>query len=173
VIGRSPDSDWCLPDPQSYVSGRHCEFEFRDDAFWVLDTSRNGVFVNGATDRVGYGRRVRLGDGDRLKVGLYELVVRLREHGRLVADRPLSPEKDGVQHDGSVTRTFSPQPDSVGGDVPHDPVVGAAGALPAGSQRVVTLDRTRLREIGLLPPEAQERLIANQFRQIKRALLAN
>ncbi len=193
VIGRSPDSDWCLPDPQSYVSGRHCEFEFRDDAFWVLDTSRNGVFVNGATDRVGYGRRVRLGDGDRLKVGLYELVVRLRDHGRLVADRPLRPEKDGVQHDGSVPRTFSPQPDSVGGDVPHDPVVDAAGALPSGgaddaadearalkpptlhtgSQRVVTLDRTRLREIGLLPPEAQERLIANQFRQIKRALLAN
>ena len=59
-----------------------------------------------------------------------------------------------------------------------DDAADEAGALelPAshtGSQRVVTIDRARLREIGLLPPEAQERLIANQFRQIKRALLAN
>ena len=38
---------------------------------------------------------------------------------------------------------------------------------------VVRFDRARLREIGLLPPEPQERLVANQFRQIKRTLLAN
>ncbi len=38
---------------------------------------------------------------------------------------------------------------------------------------VVRFDRARLREIGLLPPESQERLVANQFRQIKRTLLAN
>ena len=42
-----------------------------------------------------------------------------------------------------------------------------------GSHRVVKFDHARFREIGLLPPESQERLIANQFRQIKRALIAN
>jgi len=37
----------------------------------------------------------------------------------------------------------------------------------------VRFDKARLLEIGLLPPESQERLVANQFRQIKRTLLAN
>ena len=47
----------------------------RDGRFWLRDTSRNGVFVNDATERVGYGHRVRLDDGDHLRLGLYELVV--------------------------------------------------------------------------------------------------
>src|SRR4026209_2418563 len=84
TIGRSPDSYWALPDPKRYVSGQHCEVEFRDNSFWLRDTSRNGVFINDSTERVGYGHRARLDDGDRLRVGLYELVVRLREHGRLL-----------------------------------------------------------------------------------------
>jgi len=49
-------------------------------------------------------------------------------------------------------------------------------ALPlseAGAHRIVRFDKARLLEIGLLPPESQERLVANQFRQIKRTLLAN
>ncbi len=29
-IGRAPDNYWALPDPKCYVSGQHCEIEFRD-----------------------------------------------------------------------------------------------------------------------------------------------
>ena len=172
-IGRSPDNYWALPDPKSYVSGQHCDIEFRDGSFWLRDTSRNGVFVNDATERVGYGHRVRLDDGDRLRVGLYELAVRLREHGRPI--RPL----DGTDaqhsvHPGAARATRTDNLDALPTlealDEPQTVSEGTSAApVPlsdAGARPVVRFNRTRLLEIGLLPPEAQERLVANQFRQI-------
>ncbi len=39
--------------------------------------------------------------------------------------------------------------------------------------KVVTVNRAALRAAGLLPPEHQERAIADQYRQIKRPLIAN
>ena len=71
-IGRSPNNYWSLPDPKSYVSGQHCEVEFRDDAFWLRDTSRNGVFVNEAPVD-----EAVLEDGDVLGLGSCRLVFRL------------------------------------------------------------------------------------------------
>ena len=191
-IGRSPNNYWSLPDPKSYVSGQHCEVEFRDEAFWLRDTSRNGVFVNESTERVGYGRWVRLDDGDRLRLGLYELLVRLRHHGQLVHAELDRPDGRDVLP-GTATRTMVMDSAHVQGreTPPHvGGVPGAAGvaaeAEPASSRTedavspdaaatelLVRFDKGRLRDIGLLPPEAQERLVANQFRQIKRALLAN
>ncbi|AMN47463.1 hypothetical protein ACG33_10185 [Steroidobacter denitrificans] len=41
------------------------------------------------------------------------------------------------------------------------------------SDRVVKIDRQALRSQGLLPPEHQERTLADQYRQIKRPLIAN
>ena len=46
TIGRAPDNDWVLPDPSRVVSGHHCEIEYRGGAYWLKDTSTNGVFVN-------------------------------------------------------------------------------------------------------------------------------
>lgn len=55
----------------------------------------------------------------------------------------------------------------------HQYVPGEAGppVFPQGSGTVVQLDRLALRAAGLLPPEHQERQIAEQFRQIKRPLV--
>src|SRR5688572_27177794 len=108
-IGRSPDNYWSLPDPKCYVSGQHCEIEFRDGGFWLRDTSRNGVFVNDATERVGYGHRVRLDDGDHLRLGLYELAVRLRDHGRPIHPSIDWPDGRHTLHHGAgrATRTVN------------------------------------------------------------------
>jgi len=187
IIGRSPDNYWSLPDPKCYVSGRHCEVEYRGDGFWLRDTSRNGVFVNDSTERVGYGHRVRLDDGDRLRLGLYELVVRLRDHGRLV-DRGVSGQAErnaGLRlRDDEAARTVDLSLASID-DVAHVPTSVrpvAADELHSepeltlsttGSHRVIKFDHAMFRENGLLPPESQKRLIANQFRQIKRSLIAN
>ena len=46
TIGRSVESDWVLPDPQRYVSSRHCTIDFRGGCYYVIDTSTNGVYVN-------------------------------------------------------------------------------------------------------------------------------
>ena len=183
-IGRSPDNYWALPDPKAYVSGQHCAIEFRDGSFWLRDTSRNGVFVNDATERVGYGHRTRLDDGDHLRLGLYELAVRLREHGRPI--RPL----DGTDAQHSVhpgaahatqriglesipTLEMRAEPQAVESERASAEPPSPLPHSDAGAHRLVRIDRARLLEIGLLPPESQERLVANQFRQIKRTLLAN
>lgn len=46
-------------------------------------------------------------------------------------------------------------------------------ALPATPSRSVSINQAALRAAGLLPPEHQERQIANQYRRIKRPLVAN
>jgi len=76
-IGRSPDRYWVLPDPKGYVSGQHCSIEYRDGTFWLRDTSRNGVFVNGSREPVGMGNEAPLHHGDRLRLAEYEVLVRL------------------------------------------------------------------------------------------------
>lgn len=50
---------------------------------------------------------------------------------------------------------------------------GPAVAQPAVPARMITLNQGALRAAGLLPPEHQERQIANQYRQIKRPLVEN
>jgi predicted component of type VI protein secretion system len=45
VIGRGTDSDWMLPDPERHLSKQHCRIEFRGDRYYLVDTSKNGVFV--------------------------------------------------------------------------------------------------------------------------------
>ena len=53
----------------------------------------------------------------------------------------------------------------------HVPQQHSAKAVVPG--RTVKIDRRALRAAGLLPPEEQERLLADQYRQIKRPLIAN
>jgi type VI secretion system protein len=74
TIGRAPDNDWVLPDPSRIVSSHHCEIEYRGGAYWLKDTSTNGVFVNGADDPASVSGPVALHDGDRLRIGDYEVV---------------------------------------------------------------------------------------------------
>lgn len=73
-IGRE-GRDWALPDPDKFISSRHCEVRFEDGAFWLHDTSRNGTFVNGSSERVA--GPYRLAKGDRLKIGRYVIGVSL------------------------------------------------------------------------------------------------
>ena len=75
TIGRAPDNDWILPDSKRVVSGHHCEIEYRSGGFWLKDTSTNGVFVNEAEEPASRSGRVELRDGDRLRLGDYEILV--------------------------------------------------------------------------------------------------
>ena len=75
TIGRSPDNDWVLPDESRYVSSRHAMIDYQGGAYYLVDTSRNGVFVNGADTPVGQGHPQRLFDGDQLRIGEFEIAV--------------------------------------------------------------------------------------------------
>ncbi len=75
TIGRAPDNDWVLPDQKRIISGHHCEIEFRNGTYWLRDTSTNGVFVNEDESPASQAGPVELQDGDRLRLGEYELLV--------------------------------------------------------------------------------------------------
>lgn len=79
TIGRAPDNDWVLPDPKRLVSGHHCEITYRGGSYWLKDTSTNGVYVNDAEEPVSSGSPVPLQDGDRLRLGDYEVIVGIDE----------------------------------------------------------------------------------------------
>jgi type VI secretion system protein len=74
-IGRAPDNDWVLPDQKRLVSGHHCDIEYRGGGYWIRDRSTNGVFVNESDDPVSETGPVALQDGDRLRLGDYEILV--------------------------------------------------------------------------------------------------
>lgn len=87
-IGRE-HRDWTLPDPNMFISGRHCEVRYEKDGYWLYDVSRNGTFVNGASQRVRSPHL--LAHGDSLKIGHYVITVSLEEDGAAAgADSPFA-----------------------------------------------------------------------------------
>jgi predicted component of type VI protein secretion system len=72
-IGRHASNDWVLRDPERYVSGRHAEIEHRGGAWLLHDTSTNGTFVNDSDDALGPGQPHQLSNGDRFRIGEYEI----------------------------------------------------------------------------------------------------
>ena len=75
AVGRAPDNDWVLPDTRRVVSGHHFVVQYHGGKYWLDDISTNGVFVNDADDPASESGRVELHDGDRLRLGDYEILV--------------------------------------------------------------------------------------------------
>lgn len=93
-IGRAADNDWVLPDPERFLSGHHCTIQFRDGAYYVTDTSTNGLYLNRAEQRLGRGRSAQLNDGDHLTLGEYEIEVRITPPAAAGAPLPATPALD-------------------------------------------------------------------------------
>lgn len=72
-IGRSLECDWPLPDAKRYVSSRHARIDYQAGCYYLVDLSRNGVYVNGSNTPVGKGNPQRLFDGDRVRIGEFEM----------------------------------------------------------------------------------------------------
>jgi type VI secretion system FHA domain protein len=68
-----------LPDGQRFISSRHASIDYRSGSYYIVDTSTNGVYVNGADTPVGRGNPQRLFNGDRVRLGEYEISVELDE----------------------------------------------------------------------------------------------
>lgn len=86
TIGRAPDNDWVLPDDKRYLSARHALIDYQSGAYYLVDTSRNGVFINGADAAVGRGHPQRLFDGDKLRFGEYEITVEITAGDEAIPD---------------------------------------------------------------------------------------
>ncbi len=85
-IGRAQDNDWILPDPDRYVSSHHCKVEFRAGQWILEDTSTNGVFINGSDTPASVEGAYTLQDGDRLRLGDYEVLVSIDERNDFSPD---------------------------------------------------------------------------------------
>lgn len=77
TIGRGRDADWILPDEQRYISSLHAKIEWRHEQWVLIDTSANGVYVNGSPTPVPRLLPTALNDLDRMRIGDYEIVVRI------------------------------------------------------------------------------------------------
>ncbi|WP_043335991.1 type VI secretion system-associated FHA domain protein TagH [Belnapia moabensis] len=77
TIGRGLECEWQLQDPERVLSKRHCVLEYRGGFWQVRDLSTNGTFLNHATAPIGRDLVASLSDGDRLRLGSYEIEVRI------------------------------------------------------------------------------------------------
>jgi type VI secretion system FHA domain protein len=85
-IGRSADNDWILPDPDRYISSHHAEVRF-DAGRWLLeDVSSNGVYVNEAELPLSQLGPCELHDGDRLRMGDYDILVSIDDRNDFPSD---------------------------------------------------------------------------------------
>ena len=71
TIGRNDSNTLALEDPKRYISGQHAIINYHDSAYFITDTSTNGVFINKGTQPLGNGNNVKLKDGDKLRIGEY------------------------------------------------------------------------------------------------------
>ncbi|HEV7609495.1 MAG TPA: XrtA-associated tyrosine autokinase [Steroidobacteraceae bacterium] len=75
-----------------------------------------------------------------------------------------------------VGETRSNLPQGVVGEVvqrsSHRKIENADGSLAQVSEKVIHIDQNALRAAGLVPPEHQQRALADQYRQIKRPLIS-
>jgi type VI secretion system FHA domain protein len=78
-IGRGSENDWALPDPERFLSKRHCMLAYRSGSWQIADLSTNGTFLNGEAERIGRDQPRDLRNGDRLRFGAYEIEVRIAE----------------------------------------------------------------------------------------------
>ncbi len=96
TIGRSFQNDWILPDPDRYISSKHAAIDYRGGIYYLVDLSSNGVFVNEDRKPLGRGNTQRLFDGDRLKLGEFEIAVSISEGESIVTpleeEQPVLPE---------------------------------------------------------------------------------
>ncbi len=103
TIGRGPENDVVLPDPDRQISKTHCVLENHNGNLVVVDLSTNGTFLN--YGKIALGRTpTPLNDGDVLVMGPYELVVEVSSQ----SSEPLAPLVDDRASFGNAQRAPDP-----------------------------------------------------------------
>ena len=101
-IGRSLQNDWILPDPDRYISGRHAAIDYKGGIYYLIDTSTNGVYVNGDCEPVGKGNPRRLFNGDVLRFGDFEINVSIDAGESIVMPLDDEPKSKVAEHVASL-----------------------------------------------------------------------
>ncbi len=91
TIGRALQNDWILPDPDRYISSKHATIDCKGGVYYLADLSTNGVYVNDEVEPIGRGNPRRLFNGDRLRLGGFEIAVGIDEGEDLELPEPPKP----------------------------------------------------------------------------------
>ena len=113
-IGRARDNEWVLPDPERYLSGKHARIECRAGRYYLVDTSSNGTYVNGARVPLGRFHDYLLQDGDIVRIGEYELRVSIDPSTDFPPDESAIVAYDGASAPASVHKATA---DDIGADL--------------------------------------------------------
>jgi type VI secretion system FHA domain protein len=146
TIGRETDNSWVLP--HSKVSGHHALISYRQSAFYIEDTSRNGVCLNSSKNRLVRGQAYPLKPGDRILIDPYE--IRVSVSG--------GESEDTVGHAGGFARAGRRDDpvDPFGGEDPFAPQADASPLLesdaPVDSMAPEELDPLELLNLGRKSP---------------------
>ena len=135
TIGRDTRNDWVLPDPDRYLSKRHCVLDFGPTGWQIADTSTNGTYLNHEIEPLrGTPRALR--DGDRILMGAYEMEVSLHSDEERLGER--LGERPGERLEAAAAGRGRPSPSShmedrlVGDPFPssvHDPLGLSGGGI--------------------------------------------
>jgi type VI secretion system FHA domain protein len=131
VLGRGTECDWVLRDPDRVLSKRHCVVEFFSGGWQVRDVSTNGTFVNGGSEAVGRDLVRALRDGDRLRLGAYEIECRVEDEASYGSGR--------WQAANAMPDPMAPPPVSDIFSVPL-PGLSPAGGPPQGNAPLLPAD---------------------------------
>ncbi len=77
IIGRNQDCDWVIPDRKRVLSGRHAEVSYRNGAFFLTDTSSNGILLKDTGASLMKGQAQRIEHGSVYCLGDFEIRARL------------------------------------------------------------------------------------------------
>ncbi len=101
TIGRSPDNDLVLPDPENFISRRHAQIKYESGSYILTDTSLSGTIID---DREPLKKNSSvLRDGMRILIGDYELGVEIE-----AADDEDAYPHHSFTSDDQLTEIFSP-----------------------------------------------------------------
>ncbi|MGJ7515830.1 type VI secretion system-associated FHA domain protein TagH [Pseudomonas baetica] len=77
AIGRGEDCDWIIQDNKRHLSNHHAIVSYREGAFFLTDTSSNGIRHGQSGARLHKGEPVRIEHGSVFVLGEFEIRARL------------------------------------------------------------------------------------------------
>lgn len=148
TIGRGPDNDWVLADPDKHLSKKHCVITLRHGVWQIAGMSTNGTFVNRDNRPLEASQPRVLENGDRLRLGAYEIEARMVERrgtGRPAAQQPASPFGE---NEAAIAASHAPAapPQTADPKTGPEPDLLAAFLRGARAETVTVQDPARLME---------------------------
>lgn len=145
AIGRADDNRLVLPDPTRRISRLHARVVFVDGAFDLVEVGANPIEVNGSP--LGPGQKARLQDGDRLRIGNYDL--------RVTLDRPMGAPAPRNELPTAFGGPLTADPLGLGSGAGVSPMQAAPKARGPGPGPGIPDDFDPFRGVDTAPPPAK------------------